>query len=136
MVEPQRYVHKPTVVEAMRWDGSIESAAEILAWVEGNGGTGQYHGTVTGTPHIAIDVTDGGAAAMTEGMWLVHGVGGLWYPIEDFVHAESYSRAGACWEDGPRTDEGPGGGSTCLLDEGHDGPHEFTPDREIVAKFA
>lgn len=93
MVEPTRYVHRPTVVEAMRWDGSIEGATGILAWVEAHDGTGQYHGTVTGTPHIAIDITDGGAAAMTEGMWLVHGVGGLWYPITDEVHSESYDRA-------------------------------------------
>jgi hypothetical protein len=34
-----------------------------------------------------------------------------------------------CWEDGPDSD------STCMLDDGHDGPHEFTPDSEIVVKF-
>ena len=33
-----------------------------------------------------------------------------------------------CWEDG--------GHSTCLLADGHDGPHEFTPDSEIVVRFA
>jgi hypothetical protein len=33
-----------------------------------------------------------------------------------------------CWEDEGR--------STCLLPDGHDGPHEFTPDTEIVVRFA
>ncbi len=46
-----------------------------------------------------------------------------------------------CWEDGPRTyiddtwDEC-GTGSTCLLPDGHDGDHEFTPDDQITVSFA
>lgn len=32
-----------------------------------------------------------------------------------------------CWEDS--------GGSTCMLLDGHDGPHEFTFDDEIVVCF-
>lgn len=39
-----------------------------------------------------------------------------------------------CWEDGPRTDDG--GGSTCMLERDHDGPHEWTPDDQIGIKFA
>ena len=33
-----------------------------------------------------------------------------------------------CWEDGDR--------STCMLPDGHDGPHEFTPDDQIVVRLA
>jgi hypothetical protein len=33
-----------------------------------------------------------------------------------------------CWEDGD--------GSTCLLPDGHDGPHEFTDDADITVTFA
>ena len=36
-----------------------------------------------------------------------------------------------CWEDG-----GEEIGSTCLLPDGHDGPHEFTPDSEIMVTFS
>jgi len=32
-----------------------------------------------------------------------------------------------CWEDGD--------GSTCLLPDGHDGPHEFITDSDIVITF-
>ena len=33
-----------------------------------------------------------------------------------------------CWEDG--------GGSTCLLPDGHDGEHVFTPDSDITVRFS
>jgi hypothetical protein len=38
-----------------------------------------------------------------------------------------------CWEDGPRTDDDCG--QTCMLEHGHDGPHEWTRDDEIVLAF-
>ena len=43
-----------------------------------------------------------------------------------------------CWEDGPRKDESwdsIGTGSSCMLLDGHEGPHEFTWDDEIVVTF-
>ena len=43
-----------------------------------------------------------------------------------------------CWEDGPRkgeTWESLGVGSSCLLPDGHDGPHEFTWDDGIMLTF-
>jgi len=39
-----------------------------------------------------------------------------------------------CWEDGPRDERDVG--STCMLPDGHDGPHEWTPDDEITVRFA
>lgn len=41
-----------------------------------------------------------------------------------------------CWADGPRR-ETPERfvGSTCMLWDGHDGPHEWTPDDEIGVTF-
>jgi hypothetical protein len=38
-----------------------------------------------------------------------------------------------CFESGPWTgDYEDGCTTTCMLEAGHDGPHEFTPDSEIV----
>lgn len=37
-----------------------------------------------------------------------------------------------CWEDGPEID---GVGSTCMLRDGHDGPHEWVKDSEILIEF-
>lgn len=38
-----------------------------------------------------------------------------------------------CWEDWQ--DEDTGQSYTCLLEDGHDGEHEWTPDGEIRIKF-
>lgn len=51
-----------------------------------------------------------------------------------------------CWRDGPSISEwleaNPDSdidsyvGSTCMLERGHEGPHEFTPDSHIGVTFA
>ena len=38
-----------------------------------------------------------------------------------------------CWEGGP--DASDGCGTTCMLFEGHEGPHKFTRDDEITVRF-
>lgn len=48
-----------------------------------------------------------------------------------------------CWHDGPSLlewieagkDSYEYVGSTCMLERGHDGPHEFTPDDQIGITF-
>jgi hypothetical protein len=41
-----------------------------------------------------------------------------------------------CWEDGPHVDLGDRTvASTCMLLDGHEGDHEFTPDNEITIRF-
>jgi hypothetical protein len=39
-----------------------------------------------------------------------------------------------CWEDGPQ--EADGCGTTCMLMDGHEGPHQFIRDDEIGVRFA
>ena len=38
-----------------------------------------------------------------------------------------------CWNDGPRTEDGVG--SSCMLEDGHDGEHEYVRDDEIMVKI-
>ena len=38
-----------------------------------------------------------------------------------------------CWEDGPRTDDDCG--TTCMLLDGHEGPHEWTRDDQVSVRF-
>ena len=38
-----------------------------------------------------------------------------------------------CWEDGPRTEDDCG--TSCMLMEDHEGPHEWTRDDEITIAF-
>lgn len=94
MIEPKRYRHLPTVTTQMRWDGTIESANAILAWIEPLGHTGQPFGPGDRTdnkPYIAIDTADGGAVAVTmDRPWVVLGVEDRLYAITDGVHHQSY----------------------------------------------
>lgn len=39
-----------------------------------------------------------------------------------------------CWADGPRTTDDVG--TTCMLEDGHEGPHEWTRDDQISIRFA
>ena len=42
-----------------------------------------------------------------------------------------------CWEDGPRVGIWPRDcGTSCMLMDGHEGPHEWTRDDQIVVRFA
>lgn len=38
-----------------------------------------------------------------------------------------------CWQDGPKVDDLTG--SSCLLPADHDGPHSWTPDDKIPARY-
>lgn len=39
----KRYVKKPVQVDAVQWDGTAESATEIINWISAQGGTASYH---------------------------------------------------------------------------------------------
>lgn len=39
-----------------------------------------------------------------------------------------------CWESGPETADGMS--TTCMLDDGHEGEHQWTPDDQIRIAFA
>lgn len=94
MTEPRWYRHLPTRAQMLRWDGTIETANAILAWIEAEGHTGQPFGPgdrTDGRPYIAIDTADGGAVAVTvDRPWVIIGVEGRLYTITDEVQAQSY----------------------------------------------
>lgn len=45
-------------------------------------------------------------------------------PIKHVVH---------CWEDGPLDEDGCS--TTCMLEDGHAGPHEWFRDDQIIVSF-
>ncbi len=55
--------------------------------------------------------------------------------------SNKHERVLHCWADGPEEYRLNADGiwtcygSTCLLADGHEGEHEFTPDENIVAEF-
>jgi hypothetical protein len=51
----------------------------------------------------------------------------------DTGYQHNVTKPSLCWESGTEDDDGMG--RTCILMEGHQGPHEFTRDDEIMITF-
>lgn len=87
MTEPQRHVHRPNVVEDMRYDGTEEGAAALVAWVRSHGG--EANDTLDG-PLVKTQVK---WVRVPAGFWVGHGVVGQFWVISAEVHALSYDPA-------------------------------------------
>lgn len=66
-------------------------------------------------------------ALMGLNMWLVNKM------IEDQKMTEEPRRVVHCWEDGPPASDGCS--TTCMLEDGHVGPHIWTRDDQIGVRF-
>ncbi len=84
--EPKRYRHLPTVVEAIRYDGSALCAGAIVAW--GRDRTGNLPFTIDGDDLVAH--TPQGPRYVPEGWLAVLGVIGEPYSVQPMVEAVAY----------------------------------------------
>ncbi len=114
----QKYRKKPVVIEAIRWDGTAESATTVIDWVLVNGGTARYHdnagapgcpgshedgpfrfcdvkgcGWVEGGPTLSIDTLEGTMSAAL-GDYTIRGVQGEFYPCKPDIFDATYEPAG------------------------------------------
>ena len=82
-MNPTKYRKKPVVVEAMRWDGTLGSAADIQTWSEGQ--------TVYALDldYLAIATLEGTMRAV-KGDWIIKGVQGEFYPCKPDIFAMTY----------------------------------------------
>lgn len=82
MTEPRLFRKLPIIVKAAFYDGSRESAADIITWTEGAA-------TLTITNDLAIPTLEG---TMTCGVgdWVIQGVSGEFYPCKPGVFSETY----------------------------------------------
>ena len=76
-----KFRKKPIVIEAMRWDGSNQSAAQIMHWCgrkleNGNG-------------LMIIDTLEGDMRANV-GDWIIRGIQGEIYPCKPDIFEETY----------------------------------------------
>lgn len=55
----QLYRKKPVLVEAVRWDGTAESASPIIDWILAGGGTARYHDPLPPQLHSVLCRCDG-----------------------------------------------------------------------------
>ena len=83
------YRKKPVVIEAMEWDGAVNSATVIIDWMLANGGTARYH---DGPSALSIDTLEGTMTAVP-GDWIIRGVKGEFYPCKPDIFEATYEPA-------------------------------------------
>lgn len=84
-----KYRKKPVVIDAMLWDGSIESADAIEDW--SNKRTACYASTDLKSMVLEIDTLEGRMTALP-GDWIIKGVKGEFYPCKPDIFAITYDK--------------------------------------------
>lgn len=96
-----KYRKKPVVIEAKRWDGSVESATEIINWALSNGGTIRYHKAQEAyegedgkacsayPAYLSIDTLEGTMEASI-GDVVIEGVSKEYYPCKPDIFDKTY----------------------------------------------
>lgn len=88
------YRRKPVTVQAAQWDGTTESADDVLAWIRSNGGTAQLitDEHCTGVSYLAIDTLEGRMLA-SAGDFVVRGIVGEFHPVRGDIFEQTYENA-------------------------------------------
>jgi len=95
MSAPKRYRKKPVEIEAMQWDGTAESFAELQQW--GNLDTFVIESVATSTgggdprwfDRLIVPTLEGQMRA-DKGDWIIRGVKGEFYPCKPDIFAATY----------------------------------------------
>lgn len=88
---PKRYRQKPVEVEAVQFMGGSASAAEIVRWINGNGGNAHYEPVYTDTVDwlLRIKTLEGQMHAVPKD-YIIRGVRGEFYPCKPDIFLETY----------------------------------------------
>lgn len=87
-----RYRKKPVVIEAVQFDGTKESANQLLGWIGSNGADAKRaHRTKPG--HGLIIGTLEGDMSVSCGDFVIKGVQGEFYPCKPDIFAATYEPA-------------------------------------------
>lgn len=81
----QQYRKKPVVVEAIQWDGSIDSAYDIQEWAKGK--------IDFSKGRVAEIKTLEGIMTASPNDWIIKGVQGEFYPCKPGIFAETHELA-------------------------------------------
>lgn len=86
-----KFRKKPVVIEAMKFDGTIESANRILAWIGSNGADANRAHNTEPERGLIISTLEGDMAAIP-GDWIIRGVNGEFYPCKPDIFEKTYER--------------------------------------------
>ena len=87
-----KFKKKPVVIEAHQFDGTKESANELLLWINGTGGTA-YRASVNNSGYEVCISTLEGTMTATLGDWIIQGVQGEFYPCKPDIFEATYEPA-------------------------------------------
>jgi len=78
------------VIEAVRFDGGIESYLQIVEWMKASGDTFAMADEVRYTTPLMLIPTLGGTHAANPGDWIIRGVRGEFYPCKPDIFEATY----------------------------------------------
>ena len=87
-----KYRKKPIVIEAMRWDGSGESARAIIDWTRGSGTPAYMDDHPERGKTLSVNTLEGAHWAKV-GDWIIRGVAGEHYCCDQGIFAATYEPA-------------------------------------------
>lgn len=82
-----RYRKRPIEIEAVQWDGGSETANSFLGESYGT----DWHYESSESENIVIPTLEGDMHVMV-GAWIVRGVKGEFYPVQDEIFRGTYER--------------------------------------------
>lgn len=85
----QRFRKKPVEIEAMQFDGTVESANRILGWIGGHGAEAHRARGGDPTAGIVIKTLESDMRA-TPSDYVIRGVQGEFYPCKPDIFAATY----------------------------------------------
>lgn len=99
MTDPTLYRKRPVVIEAMEWDGTAESARQVIDWVLSHGGTVRYAcgdekgcSAEVGVHWLEIETLEGTHRA-TPGDQVIRGIANEFYPCKPAIFVDTYETA-------------------------------------------
>lgn len=86
------YRKRPVVIEAEHFDGSIESAKTIIAWIQAGGAEASLHVAQDDPPrwYVVVRTLEGPMRTFADS-YVIRGVEGEFYPCVASVFAATYS---------------------------------------------
>ncbi len=87
-----KFRKKPVVIEAVQFDGTKESANEVLAWIGSHGADARRAHTTKPEMGLVIATLEGDHLASPRD-WIIKGVQGEFYPCKPDIFAATYETA-------------------------------------------
>jgi hypothetical protein len=92
-MRPQKFTKKPVTIEAIQFDGSLESAQAIQRWAKENLADIRFYASFNVAPS-SLDVhTQEGVMQAQPNDWIIKGVNGEFYPCKPDIFEKTYSVA-------------------------------------------